>query len=117
MRQQIESNEQLFATIANTTDAAVSMYNENLQCIVWNDRSEAMFKHSKGEAIGNCLSQLVTELDEGDRKAAIDQIAKGEPCKLSFESDRINYEVSCLRNETAGKSWVLVIAREKQVIE
>ena len=64
IRKQLLGNQQLLQTIIDTDRDAISIYDNNLRCIVWNKRSAELYGKTKSEAIGEFLFNIIPKLDK-----------------------------------------------------
>lgn len=115
MRQQISRNEQLLQNILDADRDAINIFNKDLQCLVWNKRSQEMFGRSKSEAIGKHLFDLIPALNQVQISSTIQQVMNDD---LLVDADlhRINLENITIEispvtngNEKAG---LMLIARQ-----
>jgi PAS domain S-box-containing protein len=116
LRQQLSQNEQLIQRILEADRDAISVYDRNLQCIMWNKRSEEFHGKLKSEAIGRYLFDLVPQLNQEKISNTIQQVISDDLLvdadRHSIESDDMIIEISPLSNAGNEKAGLLVIARK-----
>ena len=116
IRQQLSQNEQLIQRILEADRDAISVYDGNLQCIMWNKRSEELHGKLKSEAIGGYLFDLIPQLNQEKIGNTIQQVINDDLLvdadRHSIESGDMTIEISPLANAGYEKAGLLVIARK-----
>ena len=117
IRQQLNRNDQLLQTIIDVDRDGISIYDSDLNCIMWNKRSTEIYGKSKSEAIGKSLFDIIPTLKKDNIETLIQQIMKDDLIvdtdQHSIETDNAIIEISPVPNVSNERTGLLVIARQK----
>jgi PAS domain S-box-containing protein len=117
MRQQLLRSEQLLETIIDLDSDAISIYDNNLRCMMWNKHSEKIYGKSKSEAIDKYLFNLIPQLNQESTNTIIQQIIKDDLIvdadQHVVETDNIIIEISPVSNVSNEETGLLIITKQK----
>ncbi|HKH62485.1 MAG TPA: PAS domain-containing protein [Flavitalea sp.] len=116
LRRQLSQNEQLVQRILEADRDAISVYDQDLQCIIWNRCSEEIHGKSKSEAIGKYLFDLIPQLNQEHINKTIQLIMKDDllvdPERHTIQLQTMTIEISPVANPGNENAGLLLITRK-----
>ena len=117
IRQQLSRNEQALQTIIECDRDGISVFDNNLNCIMWNQRSSEIYGKPRSEALAKNLFDLIPMLRHKNIDALTKQIVEDDSFldenQHTVETDDSIIELIRITNISDHKPGVLVITRQK----
>ena len=114
LQHQLSNNDMLLQKIIDSSNESISIFGQNLYCLMWNKRSEEMYGKSKVQATGKYLFEIIPQLNQEKTNAIIQQLMRKEEYsagdKQTIQTENLIIEFSRVAygNENAA---ILVISK------
>jgi PAS domain S-box-containing protein len=115
LRKKTNSNQQLLQTIIDLSTDAISIFDNTLRCLVWNNASAELYGKPTTEVIGLYLYDVMPQLNNQETIDLIANIINDHPMMDSdnskIETGNLSIELSPAKNIVEDKTGLLLITK------
>jgi PAS domain-containing protein len=118
LTKKLSGNQQLLRVIIDSSTDAISAFDNNLQCLVWNESSARIYGKPSSEAIGNYLFDILPQFNREDISGLIKNITDNNPAiekdNHKIEIENLSIEIIPAANLCEDKTGLVLITKNKQ---